>query len=138
MTPAQSPQQTKNIILEAPWGCRVESTMAITGKGRMNFSHLTRHKVGQSICKCRRPSKEVEVAEEEKLARHVHGLWSSGKCSPEEMIDVFAKLKLGLHVPEELQLYWNEETKIFGNSEPRVAADQNASGAFRHIFSQAL
>ncbi|KAI1357523.1 hypothetical protein F5Y08DRAFT_352302 [Xylaria arbuscula] len=139
MTPAQSPQQTKKIEIVAPWGCKVESTMAITGKGRMDFNNLTRHKVGESVCKCPRPNPEDQIAEEEKLARHVHGLWNTGKCnSPEKMIEVFSKLKLGLPVAEEHQLHWDEESKTFGKKEPREPEDQNVASDFKHIFSAVL
>ena len=79
---------------------------------KMDISSLIRHK---TICQCRRSSSpERELVEEEKIACHVHGLWTSGKCNPVEMTIICANLKLGLPVAEEFQLSWDEETKTFG------------------------
>ncbi|KAI0525513.1 hypothetical protein F5B22DRAFT_642526 [Xylaria bambusicola] len=131
MTPADVSHHTRNIGVKAPWGCQVETTLNITGPKSIAFSNITRHKTDPAICKCRRnPNKELELAEEEKVARHVHTLWVTGKCDALEMAHVFAKLKLGLPVREEFDLHWNEETKTWGNNNPQRAKDPAVTSAF--------
>ncbi|KAI0855263.1 hypothetical protein F4860DRAFT_519998 [Xylaria cubensis] len=114
MTPAPLPPQITATTVEAPWGCRVESNITNTEEGRIDFNNITRHIRNPSICKCRRnPDPTQEITNEEKVARHAHNLWTSGKCSLLKMLDIFAKLKLGLPVAEEFQLHWDDEKKVW-------------------------
>ncbi|TRX95012.1 hypothetical protein FHL15_004097 [Xylaria flabelliformis] len=114
MTPAPLPPQTTTATVEAPWGCRVESKITNTEDGRIDFRNITRHIGNPSMCKCcRNPDPTQEIINEEKVARHAHSLWTSGKCSLLKMLDIFAKLKLGLPVAEEFQLYWDDGKKVW-------------------------
>ncbi|KAK5630982.1 hypothetical protein RRF57_006697 [Xylaria bambusicola] len=136
MTPAHMSEQTRNIGVKAPWGCQVQITLKITSPKSIAFNNLTRHKVDPTICKCHRnPNPELELAEEEKVARHVHNLWTKGKCDAVEMAHTFAKLKLGLPVREEFNLHWNEETKTWGGSNLQKAEDQAVSGKLNSSVS---
>ncbi|KAI0109008.1 hypothetical protein GGR51DRAFT_558806 [Nemania sp. FL0031] len=83
----------------------------------MDFSNVTRHIGAPPACKCRRnPDPKQAKINEETVARHAHKLWSSGKCSVIEMLNIFAKLKLGLPVAEKFELYWDEEKKVWDTS----------------------
>ncbi|KAI1123869.1 hypothetical protein F5Y10DRAFT_285557 [Nemania abortiva] len=116
MTPAPMTPQTTTTSVKAPWGCSVESTLTVTENGRLDFSNLTRH-INRPECECRRnPDPKQEHVNEETVSRHAHKLWTSGKCDAVEMLNTFAKLKLGLPVPEGLELHWNEENKLWGGN----------------------
>ncbi|KAI1751795.1 hypothetical protein F4782DRAFT_531032 [Xylaria castorea] len=120
MTPAHLPPQTTTSMVEAPWGCRVESQSTNTEEGRIDFSNITRHIRNLSECKCRRNLDPMqEITNEEIVARHAHNLWTSGKCDLMKMLNIFANLKLGLHVAEEFQLHWDEENKVWGETPQR-------------------
>ncbi|KAJ8124337.1 hypothetical protein O1611_g9304 [Lasiodiplodia mahajangana] len=113
MTPAPTTPQTTTTSVTAPWGCRVESTLTSSGNG-ISFDNMTRHIGAPPACKCRRNlDPKQENINEETVGRHTHKLWTSGKCDAVEMITTFAKLKLGLPVPKEFELRWDEEKKVW-------------------------